>query len=251
MGQMNAWMRLEEVGVEIPIYDASTRSLKNSIMAATSGGRLATSADHVVVRALEGISLEFDHGDRIGLVGHNGAGKSTLLRVLGGVYQPTSGTISSRGRTVSLFDLSLGMDMEGTGYENIQLRGLMLGMTRRQIARKMDEIAEFTDLGNYLAMPIRTYSSGMRLRLAFAVSTCIEADILLLDEWLSVGDAHFVEKAQKRLRDMISRSGILVLASHNNELIQTMCNKAVFLEKGRLVSFGPCDEVLRSYAAAA
>ena len=251
MGQMNAWMRLEEVGVEIPIYDASTRSLKNSIMAATSGGRLATSADHVVVRALEGINLEFDHGDRIGLVGHNGAGKSTLLRVLGGVYQPTSGTISSRGRTASLFDLSLGMDMEGTGYENIQLRGLMLGMTRRQIARKMDEIAEFTDLGDYLAMPIRTYSSGMRLRLAFAVSTCIEADILLLDEWLSVGDAHFVEKAQKRLRDMISRSGILVLASHNNELIRTMCNKAVFLEKGRIVSFGPCEEVLRSYAAAA
>jgi ABC-type polysaccharide/polyol phosphate transport system ATPase subunit len=251
MGRTDAWMRLDNVGVDIPIYDASTRSLKNSIIAATGGGRLSTSADRVVVKALEDVSLEFHHGDRVGLVGHNGAGKSTLLRVLAGVYQPTSGTIRSRGRSASLFDLSLGIDMEGTGYENIHLRGLMLGMTRKEVAAKMDEIAEVTGLGDYLAMPVRTYSSGMRLRLAFAVSTCIDADILLLDEWLSVGDAHFVEKAQKRLRDLVARSGILVLASHSNELIQTVCNKAVFLEKGRVVAFGSCDDVLKSYAAAA
>lgn len=251
MEQTKAWLRLDDVGVEIPIYDASTRSLKNSILAATGGGRLLSSADRVVVKALEQVNLEFHHGDRIGLIGHNGAGKSTLLRVLAGVYEPTCGTIRSRGRMAPLFDLALGMDMEGTGIENIRLRGLMLGMSRRQIEARLEEIADFTELGDYLSMPVRTYSSGMRLRLAFAVSTCIDADILLLDEWLSVGDTHFVEKASRRLRDLVNRSGLLVLASHNDKLIRSVCNKAVFLEKGRVSAFGPCDEVLRSYASAA
>jgi lipopolysaccharide transport system ATP-binding protein len=231
-----SYIRAQNVIVEFPIYNASHRSLRKSLMRATTGGRVAAdAAKRVTVRALDDVTFEFKPGDRIGLVGHNGAGKTTLLRVLAGVYAPVSGTLDVRGRIVSLIDLSLGMDHEATGYENIFLRGIMMGIRPKEIEKKLDAIAEFSELGeDFLNMPVRTYSSGMLLRLAFAVSTSIHADIVLMDEWLSVGDASFNEKATERLSQVVENSSILVLASHSTALVEKMCNRILTFQHGRI-----------------
>lgn len=224
-----------EAVVEFPIYTNVHRSLKAAVLNATTGGRVAQDSAHrVTVRALDHVSFELRAGDRVGLVGHNGSGKTTLLRALSGVYEPTSGIIEVHGRVATLIDLQLGIDPEASGYENITLRGVLAGLTPRDIRRKMAEIAEFTELGDYLAMPVRTYSSGMMLRLAFAVSTSVEADILLMDEWLSVGDAEFSKKAATRLERLVDNTPILVLASHNLELVEKVCNRIFRLEHGMM-----------------
>jgi len=182
------------------------------------------------------MSFELFPGDRVGLVGHNGAGKTTLLRVLAGVYAPVQGHIEVQGKVVSLLDISLGIEEEATGHENIFMRGVMMGLSPREIRRNAAKIAEFTALGDYLEMPVRTYSAGMQMRLAFAVSTGFDADIVLMDEWLSVGDADFARKAAERLDDLVRRSKILVLASHSTELVDRMCNRVIRLEAGKIVS---------------
>lgn len=231
-----SYIKAESVVVEFPIYNASHRSLRKSLLRATTGGRVAADAGkHITVRALDGVSFEFKPGDRIGLVGHNGAGKTTLLRVLAGVYAPVAGRLSVKGRIVSLIDMSLGMEPEATGYENIFLRGIMMGMRPAEIEQKLPAIAEFSELGeDFLNMPVRTYSSGMQLRLAFAVSTSIHADIVLMDEWLSVGDKAFSEKATERLTNVVQNSSILVLASHSSELVDRMCNRVLVFEHGKI-----------------
>ncbi|WP_223260056.1 ABC transporter ATP-binding protein [Candidatus Methylopumilus universalis] len=181
------------------------------------------------VMALNNITLQLKDGDRLGVMGPNGAGKSTLLRTLAGVYLPTSGTIEVKGRVASLIDISLGMDVEASGFENIRMRGIMMGLSLRQIRSMEDEIADFSGLGDFLHMPIRTYSTGMHMRLGFAVSTAVAADIILMDEWLSVGDSEFILKAEKRLEDFIGRSSILVIASHSEDLIKKTTNKIINL----------------------
>ena len=241
-------IRLEDVSVEFPIYNASTRSLKNSLIHMTTGGRIGFDAnDRVRVQALNDVTLTLEHGDRVGLVGHNGAGKTTLLRVLAGVYEPMLGRIHREGRVAPLFDISLGIDPESTGYENIFIRGLLLGFSPEEIRTRMDDIATFTELGHYLSMPVRTYSTGMRLRLAFAVSTCIEPEIVLMDEWLGVGDAAFVEKAERRLEGLVGRAGILVLASHNPALLERTCTTGVLLDAGQVTACGAIRDVLQEY----
>lgn len=225
-----------EVVVEFPLYTSIHRSLKAAVLNASTGGRVARdSGDRVTIRALDGASFEIREGDRVGLVGHNGSGKTTLLRALLGVYEPVSGVLDVQGRVASLIDLSLGLDQEGSGYENIMLRGVLAGLRLREIRAKIEEIAEFTELGDYLEMPVRTYSSGMLLRLAFAVCTSVEADILLMDEWLSVGDAEFSKKASLRLEKLVDQTPILVLASHSPDLIHKVCNRIFRLEHGSLV----------------
>ena len=226
----------DRICVEFPIWNPSRRSLKSAVLRATTGGRLAQETSTlVVVQALADLSFEFSRGERIGLVGHNGSGKTTLLRVLSGIYEPVRGRLSVTGRVSSLLDLSLGMDREATGFENIVLRGVLLGLSTAAIQSKVDEIAEFSELGDYLSMPIRTYSSGMLLRLAFAVSTSVAPEILLLDEWLSVGDASFRDKAERRLLELIESSAIMVLASHDESLIKRFCSRMLRLEHGRNV----------------
>lgn len=241
-------IQIRDVAVDIPVYDAASRSLKSKAIAIGTGGRIIPGDAHtVVIRALQGISFDLHEGDRLALIGHNGSGKSTLLRVLAGIYRPSSGTVIRRGRCAALFDLSFGMDMEATGYENIFLRGLALGLTRSEIAKFVDEIAEFSDLGNFLDLPVRTYSAGMAARLAFTISTSIESDILLIDEGLGAGDAAFLEKAQQRIATMMNRASVLVLASHDQSLIRTFCNSAILLSHGQAVGRGEVGAVLEQY----
>jgi ABC-2 type transport system ATP-binding protein/lipopolysaccharide transport system ATP-binding protein len=247
-----ASIELENVVVSFPVYDQGARSLKKRIISATTGGRIESDSESgkiSVVQALDGVTLSFRHGDRVGLVGHNGAGKTTLLRVLAGIYEPTIGTAEIKGHAAPLFDVALGMDPESTGYENIVLRGLFLGLTHKQIDARVDEIAEFTELGTFLELPIRTYSAGMRMRLAFAVSTSIDPDILLLDEGIGAGDAAFLEKANKRLKEFTKRAAIIVLASHSEGLIRQMCDIAILMEHGKVLRQGKTEEILEHYRA--
>ena len=241
-------LRLDAVTVDFPVYGADSRSLKNNLLRRSTGGRIGRdSAQRLSVRALEDVNPAFAHGDRVGLVGTNGAGKTTLLRALAGVYQPTMGRVDRRGQVAALFGLSLGIDPYSTGYENIKARGMFLGLMPPEIRERTAEIAEFTELGDYLAVPVHTYSAGMQLRLAFAVCTCIEPEILLMDEWIGVGDAAFVKKAERRLEKFVAHAGILVLASHNAALLERVCTTGIFLESGRVRAFGPVDEVLRDF----
>jgi lipopolysaccharide transport system ATP-binding protein len=213
-----------------------------------TGGRLdADPNGKVIVRALSDVSLELQDGDRIGLVGHNGAGKSTLLRVLSGVFVPTGGTAIIEGSVGSLIDVSLGINPEASGRENIFLRGALLGLSKAEVKEKFEEIVEFSELGEFIEMPMRTYSSGMQLRLAFAVSTIVRPEILLMDEWLSVGDEGFKAKASERLTTVVDASKILVLASHSRELLEKVTNKVLWLEHGEVKMLGPSSEVLDAY----
>jgi ABC-2 type transport system ATP-binding protein/lipopolysaccharide transport system ATP-binding protein len=245
---MMAAISLQEVSVCFPIYDGVSRSLKNRIVTASTGGRIsAISGQPTVVNALDSVSFTIEHGDRVALIGHNGAGKTTLLRVLAGIYIPVRGRVRRTGKVAPLFDTGFGMDPDATGYENIRLRALYLGMSKGQLADRIEEIAEFAELGSFLGMPLRTYSAGMQTRLAFAVSTSIDPEILLLDEQIGAGDAAFMVKASERLERLVQRSGILVLASHSEEAVQRFCTKGVVLEHGRVRFYGPADEALAVY----
>jgi lipopolysaccharide transport system ATP-binding protein len=243
-----ARIQIDHVSVQFPIYDADTRSLKTRLMHMTTGGHIGRDAgNRVCIEALTDVTLAFEHGDRVALIGHNGAGKTTLLRVIAGIYEPVRGTVYREGRAVPLFDIALGMNPEATGFENIGLRGRFLGLHAKEISSRIDEIAEFTELGDYLAMPVRTYSSGMMLRLAFAISTSIQPEIMLMDEWIGVGDASFLAKASQRLNDFVGRAGILVLASHSTALLEANCTKGVLMHAGKVEAFGSIGEVLRAY----
>ena len=233
--------------VDFPIFDAKSRSMKKAFLGA-AGGAIGRNSDNVVVvEALKDINLHLREGDRVGLVGHNGAGKSTLLRLLSGIYEPTRGSADIRGRVAPVFDLGVGMDPEISGYENIIIRGLFLGQSRKQMKAKMDEIAEFSELGEYLSMPLRTYSTGMRIRLALGVVTSIEPEILLLDEGLGAVDAAFMAKARSRLQELVKRSGILVFASHSNDFLAQLCDTAIWVDHGTLHQVGTADDIVEAY----
>lgn len=241
-----SYIKAQNLVVEFPLFNNTHRSIKNAVLHATTGGRLAKYAGKTTgVRALDALNFEIQKGDRVGLMGHNGSGKTTLLRVLAGAYEPTHGALYLKGRVASLLDISLGMDHDATGYENIFLRGIMMGLTPAEIREKTGEIAAFTELGEYLDMPVRTYSSGMQLRLAFAVSTSVQADIIVMDEWLSVGDADFRAKAAERLQKLVDGASILVIASHDFGLINKICNRAFRMEHGRIVEeFTPAEPAI-------
>lgn len=242
---------LENVSVSFPIYHGGSRSLKKSLLFRGSGGQLASDASHrIVVEALRDVSLSFHTGDRVALVGNNGAGKTTLLRVMAGIYEPVTGAVTSRGRISPMFDISLGIDGDISGYDNIRLRGLILGLSASEIEERMADIAEFTELGDYLDIPVRTYSSGMMTRLTFAVATCFAPEILLMDEWIVAGDAGFLVKAQHRIESFVKKAGILVLASHSTEICRQWCNKAVWMERGAVRMVGDIDSVLECYESA-
>jgi ABC-type polysaccharide/polyol phosphate transport system ATPase subunit len=237
---------LQDVSVEFPIYTPHTRALKSSIFTCL-GGRLAAHNATVIVRALENITLDLRDGDRLGLIGHNGAGKTTLLRVISGVYSPVSGKVEVFGRLASYTDMALGMDPEATGWQNIIFRCVFMGMTFAEARALSPSIAEFSELGAYLDLPVRTYSSGMYLRLAFAITTSVRPDIIVMDEMIGAGDTQFLEKARRRMSELLKRARVLVLASHSEAIIRAFCSKAIWLEKGRIRMAGSVAEVLAAY----
>jgi lipopolysaccharide transport system ATP-binding protein len=247
-----AHLRLNDCSLHLPVYGAGNRSLKQMVLSAATGGRIASSSRHItVVEALRNVTLDLNSGDRVGLVGHNGAGKTTLLRMLAGIYEPTTGVYSYSGRVTSLLDVTLGLDPEATGYENILLRGLILGASKAEMKRLTPEIADFSELGDYLNMPVRTYSSGMVLRLAFSIVTSVPADVLLMDEWLSVGDASFIAKAETRMKSFVGQASIMVLASHNPQIIDELCNVIVTLEHGEVKGVQRLDSPRTQHPVAA
>jgi ABC-2 type transport system ATP-binding protein len=238
---------VRDASVDFPIFDAKSRSLKHTVLGVVGGNVAANARKVVVIEALRGIDLHLQDGDRLALIGHHGAGKSPLLRLLSGIYEPTRGQALVNGRVAPVFDLGVGMDPEISGLENIIVRGLFLGMSRKQMEARVDDIAEFTELGNFLQMPLRTYSTGMRVRLALGVVTSIDPEILLLDEGIGAVDAAFLERAKGRLRDLVDRAGLLVFASHSEDLLQQLCTSAIWMEHGTLKQQGPLDEVLAAY----
>jgi ABC-2 type transport system ATP-binding protein len=245
-----AYLELEDVSVSFPVYDSGSRSLKKRLLPGNTGGRIThdgPGGHGSLINALDHVSLTLRHGERLALIGHNGAGKTTLLRVIAGIYEPGGGRVVTVGQVAPLFDFTLGMDAESTGYDNIHLRGLFLGLSRAEIAERATRIAEFTELGDFLDLPIRTYSAGMRMRLAFAISTSIEPDILLLDEGIGAGDASFMAKANQRLHAFAERAAIIVLASHSEAVVRELCDQAALFERGRLVARGPTEELFREY----
>jgi ABC-2 type transport system ATP-binding protein len=238
---------LNDVGVDIPIYDVGRASLRKALIGRTIGGRFGESGSHVIVNALRNINFEARDGDRIALVGDNGSGKSTLLRVISGVYPPTNGTVTITGNVSPMFDATLGMSMDATGLENIQIAGTIWGLTGSQIKNSIDDIADFTELGDYLKVPVRTYSNGMMLRLAFAIATARNPEIFLIDEIIGVGDAGFFDKAFARLHRMAQRSRIFIVAAHADDILRRLCDKAAWLSHGSLAAYGDIESVLASY----
>ena len=201
------------------------------------------------VKALHNISMSVGQGDRIGIIGHNGAGKSTLLRVLAGIYPPTAGKLIVEGRISSLFDISLGFESDANGWENIAYRSYLQGETPRSVRRKRDGIAEFSELGDFLDMPVRYYSAGMLVRLAFSIATAIDPEILLVDEVLSVGDMAFQIKARQRMMDMMAKAHLMVMVSHDLKSLANLCTHGIWLDHGRMVTAGPVDKVIDAYTS--
>lgn len=243
---------LEEVHIRFPVLHTGHRSFKKAFVATATGGAIMReSRSAPIVHALSGLSARFEEGDRVGLIGPNGAGKSTLLRVMAGIYEPDEGRVVVDGKVAALLNVNLGFNPDISGRENLRLRGMYMGLRPKEIAALAPEIAAFTELGDYLDMPVRTYSSGMQMRLALGMATAVKPNILLMDEWILAGDAHFMEKARARVAAFVLQAHIMVLASHSADIIRTWCNKALFLSGGKVRAFGPVDEVLSAYADAA
>jgi lipopolysaccharide transport system ATP-binding protein len=237
----------DQISVSFPLYHGQSRSLRKTVLAAASG-RLAETADHrVQVQALRELTFALAPGDRLGLVGGNGAGKTTLLRTLAGIYEPISGRVAVQGSVGALLDPNLGMNPELSGRENIVLRGMIAGVPRPALRRLQDEVQSFANLGEFIDLPVRIYSAGMVVRLGFALATAIRPQVLLMDEWFLAGDASFMDRARARLEDMVRGAEILVLSSHNLEIVRTWCTRVMWLDKGVVVADGEPEEVLDLY----
>jgi lipopolysaccharide transport system ATP-binding protein len=239
---------LENVTVEFASKGAGHASLRGNLLRPLGASQISRDQrGGLRVTALNSVSLHISSGERVALLGKNGAGKSSLLRVVGRIYPPVSGNAHIRGSIGALIDISLGMNPEATGRQNIFLRGALLGISKKVISERFDEVVEFSELGEFIHLPVRTYSSGMQLRLSFAVATLFSPDILVMDEWLSVGDEAFRQKAETRLKAIVDAARILVIASHSRELVEQVCNRGVLLDKGQIIADGPISEITRRY----
>jgi ABC-type polysaccharide/polyol phosphate transport system ATPase subunit len=244
------FISLHDVHVELPVFTSRSVGLINTIFsyAKREKKRLeATGRFSFVVHALRGVSLNVSDGERVALIGRNGAGKTTLLRVLAGAYEPTFGTVVRNGSVTALTNITLGMDLDATGYENIRIRAIQMGLSKAAEADLRFSVEEFTELGEYLNLPVRTYSSGMLLRLAFAMSVHNSPEILLMDEMISTGDAQFLNKMQARLSKIMTEAKILVLASHQEDILRRFCTRGILLQNGEIIFDGALDECLSKY----
>jgi lipopolysaccharide transport system ATP-binding protein len=235
------------VCVDFPLYHGNARSLKKTVMSAAAGRLGQDGQKRVVVQALRDISFTLKPGDRLGLVGGNGAGKTTLLRTLAGIYEPVGGRVHVRGSLNALIDPNLGMKSDLTGRENIMLRGQYSGFSPAQIRRLEDDVQDFADLKEFIDLPVRIYSSGMIVRLGFALATAIRPQVLLMDEWFLAGDISFMTKARDRVETMVRGAEILVLSSHQTDTVAAWCNRAIWMDQGRIRETGPAIEVLTRY----
>jgi lipopolysaccharide transport system ATP-binding protein len=236
-------VKLTGVTLDYTIYSVRAQSLRNLAMNMAVGGKLyRNQGDVTVMRAVSNIHIDAEEGDRIALVGHNGSGKTTLLRVIAGIYAPTQGVVDVQGSMTSMLALGAGMDFDATGLQNIRKMGAMRMIPKKVIEQRIDAIAEFSELGHFLQLPVKTYSSGMVMRLMFSVATEFDADILVMDEWLSAGDASFVAKATERMETFVDRAKILIIGTHSFGLVRSVCNKVLVLENGASVFYGPVDE---------
>jgi len=248
---MSCSLKLTSVTLNYAIYSVRAKSLRSSLFNLAVGGRLYRSQGDIThVRALDGVSLQAHEGDRIAIVGHNGSGKTTLLKVISGIYEPDAGLVEVEGQLTSMISHGAGLDPEVTGIQNIRTLGAMRLMPRRVIEERIEPIIEFSELGGFARLPLKTYSAGMTARLMFAVATEFEADILVLDEWLGAGDAHFMIKAAERMREFVSKAKIVILGTHDVNLVRTVCNKVCELEGGRVIFFGSTEEWFDRKAAA-
>jgi ABC-type polysaccharide/polyol phosphate transport system ATPase subunit len=244
---MNSHLQLKNVCVDYPIFNIKDRTITSNIFSKI-GGKIGSREDkHVSVRSLNNISIELQKGDRLGLVGGNGAGKSTLLRTMAGILSPTDGIVDINGNVSTILEMSNGMDNDATGYENIISRLIYLGLTFAEAKNKIEEIESFCELGEFLSLPMSTYSSGMAVRLAFAISTSITPNILIIDEILSVGDASFISKAQDRMKSLMLSSEIIVLAAHDMHVLKEVCNKGIYLKNGEIKFSGNIEDVIKKY----
>ena len=244
---MGAKIDVRGVDLDFPLYHGNARSLKKMVFSRVSG-RIGSDAQHrVVVAALRDITFSRASGDRLGLVGTNGAGKTTLLRTLAGIYEPVVGTVRVQGSLNALLDPQLGMNLDLTGRENIMLRGLYNGLNPAAIRRLEDDVRDFADLGDFLDLPVRIYSSGMLVRLGFGLATAIRPQVLLMDEWFLAGDAQFMERARIRLEDLVRGAEILVLSSHMAQVVLDWCTRVIWMEQGRIMADGPAAEVMDRY----
>lgn len=244
-------IKLEKVSLIYPVYGADARSLKTTMLQFATGGRIDRDSSRISVEALKEISLELKKKDRLALIGHNGAGKSTLLKILAQIYEPTRGKVTVSGRVNSLFDIMLGMDQELNAFENIKLRGIILGLSKSDISQLIPKVDEFAELGDFMKIPIKTYSAGMKIRLAFGIIVNVFSEILLIDEIVSVGDAKFMKKAKDHMQNLVRASDIMVLSTHDIHLTREFCNKALWLEKGQIKQFGVLEDVLDAYQKSA
>jgi len=238
----------DSVSLSYPVFEVTGRSLKLAMVRQVVGSRIDMGIGSVEVAALNKVSFDLRPGDRLGLIGRNGSGKSTILRLIARLARPTSGRVDIQGRVIPLIEKGLGINPELSGYENIELPLRFLGATTAEVRAAQQEITEFTGLGAFMRMPVRTYSEGMKARIAFAICTAIEGDVLALDEWLGAGDLDFVERATARVQGMLERTGIVVLASHSDQIIQSVCNKVAWIDRGNLVMIGEPSAVLGAYS---
>lgn len=242
-----AHIKIDNLSLDIPVYEKTERNLKKCIVKFGLGGVISKKEKRPIIKALRNINLDLQEGDSLALIGRNGAGKSTLLRVMAGLFIPTHGSIQVEGKISSLLSIGMGMDYELSGYDNIFIIGLLLGLTKRQIKNRLHDIINFTELGEFINFPVKTYSSGMAIRLSFAIATAIEPEILILDEGFGAGDTKFVQKAQDRARALYKKTNIMVIASHDEALIKTFCNKAALLDHGKIISIDSVDAILAQY----
>lgn len=246
---MTTFLEVEGLTVDIPVFNVS-RSFRTTLLQRFTGGEIEhnKNSKQISIRALQNINFRLNAGDRLGLVGHNGAGKTTLLRVLAQIYKPVIGRYRHQGKITPLFNMAIGLDLDDTGIENIYTIGMHLGMNKSEISAKKNDILEFSELGDFIYLPVRIYSAGMQTRLSFAIATALEPDILLMDEGIGAGDANFAEKAKMRLDRFYDTTSVMVIASHSEALIRSLCNKALLLEHGRQIKFGSVDEIFAQYS---
>ena len=245
---MSVYIKIQNVDLSYPILDAKSKSLKHNLLQLTKfTNKIKAQSGHVIIDVFKNFSIEFNEGDRIGLIGHNGAGKSTLLKLLAGIYKPNKGIVDIHGKLSSILDINFGINFDLTGYENIELRARIMGLDRKQIQDLEKDVVSFTELGDFLSLPVRTYSSGMAYRLAFAITTYFTSDILIQDEGISAGDKDFIHKANKRMNHVMNHAKIMVLSSHFEYLIRENTNKVLWLENGTIKMFGKTDDVLKEY----